>query len=115
MTNEAMELLRDILPKFSETLPYDSGDGRLRARIVVLLAQSKAAPQVEQAHSLESRKTENASSAPASAAPDSGMPDLSYGELMMMCEGHGTSKIYERFLALRAYALSLRERKGRSE
>jgi hypothetical protein len=39
------------------------------------------------------------------------MPELSYGELMMMCEGHGTSKIYERFLALRSYALSLREKR----
>lgn len=34
---------------------------------------------------------------PPAATPT---PSMSYGELMMLCEGHGTSPIYERFLAL---------------
>lgn len=32
--------------------------------------------------------------------PPTETPLMTYGELMMLCEGHGASPIYERFLAL---------------
>src|SRR3990172_5328277 len=116
MTDQERELLREWVETYGgSTLPNGKlVNPELENRTRVALAQPKAAPQGrgrltydkatrtirdERGTGVLVLTAEDADMF-SSAAPDSGMPELSYGELMMLCEGHGTSKIYERFLAL---------------
>jgi|SRR3990172_9321345 len=136
MNDEAMELLRECRQEF---VGWAQGDPTgqmwtlaMITRIDALLAQSKAAPQEQTGHERDSRPngdnkppvTVEDSNVPASAAPDSGegMPVeavrycLHDGPRPLGC--HVRSDIDGAFVyshdydALRAYALSLREREG---